>query len=154
MITQVAFGCGPGSTMVNGVCVAKATDEPSAGVCDGKEALALSTGVPNRNWRPMDQIGRQFPFSSAAYEATKRALVLIALVFVLRSTKVYGPGHQTKNIYREKAQPLFLLGCEGCGKRLPCVGKLLELSCPLSQCVGAVTHNIDGVTVSLIALPR
>jgi len=25
MITQVAFGCGPGRTMVNGVCVARTT---------------------------------------------------------------------------------------------------------------------------------
>jgi hypothetical protein len=25
MITQVAFGCGPGKTMVNGVCVARTT---------------------------------------------------------------------------------------------------------------------------------
>ena len=74
------------------------------------------------------QIGRQFPFASAAYEATKHALVLIALVFVLHSTKVYGPWHHAKNIYREDTQPLLLLGCEGCGKRLPCVGKLFELS--------------------------
>jgi hypothetical protein len=66
--------------------------------------------------------------SSASYEATKHALVLIAPVFVLHSTNVDGPGHQAKNICREKAQPLLLLGCEGCGKRLPCVGKLFELS--------------------------
>ena len=66
--------------------------------------------------------------SSASYEATKHALVLIAPVFVLHSTNVDGPGHQAKNVCREKAQPLLLLGCEGCGKRLPCVGKLFELS--------------------------
>jgi hypothetical protein len=64
----------------------------------------------------------------ASCEATKHALVLIAPVFVLHSTNVDGPGHQAKNICREKAQPLLLLGCEGCGKRLPCVGKLFELS--------------------------
>jgi len=56
------------------------------------------------------------------------SLVLIAPVFVLHSTNVDGPRHQAKNICREKAQPLLLLGCEGCGKRLPCVGKLFELS--------------------------
>jgi hypothetical protein len=65
---------------------------------------------------------------AAPYEAMKSSLVLIALVFVLHSTKVDGPGHQAKNVCRENAQPLLLLGCEGCGKRLPCVGKLFELS--------------------------
>ena len=84
-------------------------------------------------------------------EAT--TLVLITLVLGLPSTNVDGPGHQAKNVCREKTQPLLLLGCEGCGKRLPCVGQLFELSRPLSQCVGAVTHNIDNVTVTLIALP-
>ena len=90
----------------------------------------------------------------ASCEATKHALVLIAPVFVLHSTNVDGPGHQAKNICREKAQPLLLLGCEGCGKRLPCVGKLFELSSSLRQCVSAATQIIDKITVTLIVLPR
>ena len=57
--------------------------------------------------------GRQFPFSGAAYEATKHTLVLIALVFVLYSTKFYGPWHDAKDMYRVDAQPLFLIGAEG-----------------------------------------
>jgi len=51
------FHCGPGRTMVNGVGVARTTTakpaEPSAGVCDGKEALALGTGETPPNWRPI-----------------------------------------------------------------------------------------------------
>jgi hypothetical protein len=43
LITPVIAGCGPGGTMVNGVCVARTPDAPSAGVCDGQEALALCT---------------------------------------------------------------------------------------------------------------
>ena len=43
--------------MVNGVGVARTTTakpaEPSAGVCDGKEALALGTGETPPNWRPI-----------------------------------------------------------------------------------------------------
>ena len=43
--------------MVNGVGVARTTTakpaEPSAGVCDGKEALALGTGATPPNWRPI-----------------------------------------------------------------------------------------------------
>ena len=128
--------------------------KPSADVCDGEEALAAYQSSEPKLASDGSQIERQFPFSSAAYEATKYALVLIALVFVLHSTKLCRPGHQAKNIYREKTQPLLLLRCEARGKRLPCVGKLFELSCPLSQCVGAMTHNIDRVTVPLIALPR
>ena len=73
-------------------------------------------------------IGRQFPFSGGAYEATKHILVLIALVFVLHSTKFYGPWHHAKDVYRVDAQPLLLIGAEGRVKRLPCIGKLFELS--------------------------
>jgi hypothetical protein len=82
--------------------------EPSAGVCDGQGALAPCTSEANRNWRPIDH---KSSASSLAYEATKHTLVLIALVLVLHTTKFYGPWHQAKNIYREKAQPLLLFGC-------------------------------------------
>jgi hypothetical protein len=88
-------------------------DEPSAGVCAGKEALALCTSEPNRNWRLIDHKSDASSRSlSAAYEATKHILVLIALVFVLHSTKFYGPWHDAKDMYRVDAQPLLLIGAE------------------------------------------
>ena len=61
------------------------------------------------------------------YEASKHTLVLIALVLVLHTTKFYGLWHHAKNMYREDAQPLLLVGGEGGVKRLPWVGKLFEL---------------------------
>jgi hypothetical protein len=50
MITQVAAGCGPGRTMVNGICVARTTIRQTArnaGVYDGPETFALH-GSSNR----------------------------------------------------------------------------------------------------------
>jgi len=77
--------------------------------------------------------------------------VLVAILRGLDTTKLYGPWHQAKNIGREETQPLLLVGGKGAGKRLPCVSELLELRCPLRQCVSAVTHSIDRIAVTLIA---
>jgi hypothetical protein len=94
-------------------------------------------------------IGRSRPAGKAALD--KRALVLVAILRGLDTTKFYGPWHQAKNTCGEETQPLLLLRSKGGGKRLPCVGKLFELRCPVSQCVSAVTHRIDRVGVTLIA---
>jgi hypothetical protein len=73
----------------------------------------LCTSEANRNWRLLDHKSDASSASLApAYEAMKQTLVLIALVFVLHSTKFYGLWHHAKNMYREDAQPLLLVGAE------------------------------------------
>ena len=77
------------------------------------EALALRTDEANRNWRLMDHKSDASSASQApAYEATKQTLIFIVLIFVLHSTKIYGPWDHAKNMYREDAQPLLLVGAE------------------------------------------
>ena len=77
------------------------------------ETLALRTDEANRNWRLMDNKSDASSTSQPpAYEATKQTLVFIVLIFVLHSTKIYGPWDHAKNMYREDAQPLLLVGAE------------------------------------------
>ena len=57
-MTQVAVGCGPGRTVVKVSAwpelPSAKPDEPSAGACDGQEALALNTSETLPNWRLID----------------------------------------------------------------------------------------------------
>jgi hypothetical protein len=56
MITQIAYGCGPGRTRVGGVCVARLRSATPAGASDGMEALALGCGTT--------ELGSEFPSTS------------------------------------------------------------------------------------------
>jgi len=70
--------------------------EPSAGVCDGKEALALCTSETPLNWRLIDQLTPPTKFPSTPS-------VPIALVLVPHTTKAYSGRQHTKNICCEEA---------------------------------------------------
>ena len=66
MVTQVAAGCGPGRTMVNGVCVARTTIHQTPGRRPPVRAMASRhlrrVRVNEPNWRPSSRIGRQLRF--------------------------------------------------------------------------------------------
>jgi len=66
--------------------------EPSAGACDGKEALALCTSelASDRS-------------VNVAYEGSKHTLVLIALVLVPHTTKARSGWQHTKNMCFKEA---------------------------------------------------
>ena len=55
----------------------------------------------------------EYCFSKETRRRVQATLVLIALVLVLHTTKLYGPWHHAKNMYRVDAQPLLLIGAEG-----------------------------------------
>ena len=92
MITQVAFGCGPGRTRVGGVCVARppsamCADKP-AGVRDGTEVFALGgfTETPG---------GIQLPFLRSGPE---ELLALRPDVFVAISPAAAVAAHRATSI--------------------------------------------------------
>ena len=62
MVTQVAVGCGPGRTRVNGVCVARTTVRQTRrafpGACDIRPAFALPTSERQRTGARSIPIGR------------------------------------------------------------------------------------------------
>jgi len=80
-------------------------------------------------------------------------LVFVA-VFVRYTTKFCGGWQYAKNVYYEESQPLLLSGAEARVTRLPRIGKPFELGRPLSQCVNAVTHELDRLTGPLLTEPR
>jgi hypothetical protein len=79
----------------------------------GRRCLRSVPVEANRNWHLMDDKSDASSASLVpAYAEMQHALVLIALVLVLHSTKFYGPWHHAKNMYREDSQPLLLVGAE------------------------------------------
>ena len=82
-----------------------------------------------------------------------RALFLVAMIPIAhrRGMGIRAASQLTEDMHHKKAHPLFLVGIESLIERRPGISELFEISSPLSQSIGASTHEFNRTYLILLA---